>query len=63
MIKEMMSLPMTARTIGAEAFKELAKARRRNADTVVPGIGRARLGKRTALKVRVFDWDPIHAEH
>ena len=33
------------------------------ADTVVPGIGRARLGHRTPLKVRVYDWDPIRAEH
>src|SRR5262249_21276236 len=31
-----------------EVFKELARARRRNADTVVPGIGRTRLGQRTS---------------
>src|SRR5262249_20720549 len=30
-----------------EVFKELARTRRRNADTVVPGIGRTRLGQRT----------------
>jgi len=46
-----------------EVLKELARARRRNADTVVPGIGRARWGQRTPLKVRVFDWDLIRAEH
>jgi hypothetical protein len=30
-----------------EFFKELARTRRRNADKVDPGIGRARLGQRT----------------
>src|SRR5262249_27341940 len=30
-----------------EVFKELARTRRRNAETVVPGIGRTRLGQRT----------------
>jgi hypothetical protein len=33
--------------VGAEALKELARTRRRNADKVVPGIGRTRLGHRT----------------
>jgi len=30
-----------------EVLKELARTRRRNAETVVPGIGRTRLGQRT----------------
>src|SRR5262249_24583404 len=30
-----------------EVFKQLARTRRRNADTVDPGIGRTRLGQRT----------------
>jgi transposase len=42
---------------------QLARARRRNADTVVLGIGRTRLGQRTSSKVRVFVSDPIRAEH
>jgi len=32
--------------LGAEALKELARTRRRNADKVDPGIGRTRLGQR-----------------
>jgi hypothetical protein len=31
--------------------------------TVIPAIGRTRLGQRTTSKVRVFVWDPIRAEH
>jgi hypothetical protein len=34
------------RILGAEALKELARTRRRNADKVDPGIGRTRLGQR-----------------
>ena len=35
-----------------------------NADTVVPGIGRTRLGQRTySLKCAFLFWDPIRAEH
>jgi hypothetical protein len=41
---------------------ELARTVRRSADTVVPGIGRTRLGHRI-YKVRANDWDPIRAEH
>ena len=37
----------TAANLAAEALKELARTRRRNADKVVPGIGTTRLGQRT----------------
>ena len=36
----------TTANLGAEALKELARTRRRNADKVDPGIGRTRLGQR-----------------
>src|SRR5689334_2760530 len=36
----------TTANLGADALKELARTRRRNADKVVPGIGRTRLGQR-----------------
>ena len=36
----------TTADLGAEALKELARTRRRNADKVDPGIGRTRLGQR-----------------
>ena len=52
----------TTANLGADALKELARTRRRNADKVDPGIGRTRLGHRT-FKVRANDWDPIRAEH
>ena len=37
-----------------EVLKELARTRRRNAETVVPGIGRTRLGQRTLKSVFLF---------
>jgi hypothetical protein len=36
----------TTANLGAEALKELARTRRRNAEKVDPGIGRTRLGQR-----------------
>jgi hypothetical protein len=36
----------TTANLGAEALKELARTRRRNADKVDPGIGRTRVGQR-----------------
>jgi hypothetical protein len=39
----------TTANLGAEALKELARTRRRNADKVDPGIGRTRVG-------HGFDW-------
>src|SRR5205085_2457770 len=36
----------TTANLGAEALKELARTRRRNADKVDPGIGTTRLGQR-----------------
>jgi hypothetical protein len=36
----------TTANLGAEALKELARTRRRNADKVDPGIGKTRLGQR-----------------
>src|SRR5215813_1419592 len=38
---------MPGNEIAFEVFKELARTRRRNADTVDPGIGSNRLGQRT----------------
>src|SRR5262249_48645678 len=38
---------MPGNEMAFEVFKELARTRRRNADTVDPGIGRTRLGQRT----------------
>ena len=48
----------TTANLGAEALKELARTRRRNADQVDPGIGRTRLGHR--IFECVFT-DPIRA--
>src|SRR5436309_9196384 len=47
--------------LGAEALKELARTRRRNADTVVPGIGRTRLGQRTLSACLRLGPDPRRA--
>src|SRR5215510_14704365 len=38
---------MPGNEMAFEVFKELARTRRRNADTVDPGIGRTRMGQRT----------------
>ena len=46
---------MAARgSIDSGSFNELARAKRRNADTVVPGIGRTRLGQRTLKCMRTI---------
>src|SRR5262245_37368391 len=44
-----------------EVFKELARARRRNADTVDPGIGRTRLGQRTLKCVFLIGTRSAHS--
>src|SRR5438067_1271129 len=41
----------TTANLGAEALKELARTRRRNADKVDPGIGRTRLGQRCVFLI------------
>src|SRR5262249_7597638 len=44
-----------------EVFKELARTRRRNADTVDPGIGRTRLGQRTLKCVFLIGTRSAHS--
>src|SRR5215510_5376920 len=44
-----------------EVFKQLARTRRRNADTVDPGIGRTRLGQRTLKCVFLIGTRSAHS--
>ena len=46
----------TTANLGAEALKELARTRRRNADKVDPGIGRTRLPRRRPHVTQSGHW-------
>src|SRR5262245_55673720 len=52
---------MPGNEMAFEVFKELARTRRRNADTVDPGIGRTRLGQRTLKCVFLIGTRSAHS--
>src|SRR5262249_8755795 len=52
---------MPGNEMAFEVFKELARTRRRNADTVDPGIGRTRLGQRTLKGVFLIGTRSAHS--
>src|SRR5262245_6704728 len=52
---------MPGNEMAFEVFKELARTRRRNADTVDPGIGRTRLGQRTLKWVFLIGTRSAHS--
>src|SRR5262244_725222 len=52
---------MPGNEMAFEVFKELARTRRRNADTVDPGIGRTRLGQRTLKCVVLIGTRSAHS--
>src|SRR5262249_20574431 len=52
---------MPGNEMAFEVFKQLARTRRRNADTVDPGIGRTRLGQRTLKCVFLIGTRSAHS--